>query len=59
MPRVWLPGVTTPERASRIIRERVRRFPDCRSWPELQKACAEHGVELAPARDERPKEEQP
>lgn len=50
MRRIELPDRVTPERAAELIRERFGRFPDCRSWPELQRACAEHGVELTPAR---------
>lgn len=40
------PRPLSARRASELIAERVPGFPVCQSWPEVQAACEEHGVEI-------------
>lgn len=57
--KVTLPLGATVGQAARLIRERRGSFPECQSWPEVQRACAALGVEILPARDERGSEGEP
>ncbi len=32
------------------MRRRFGHFPDCSTWPDLQRACREEGIEIGPDR---------
>ena len=48
--RIDLPVNISVERAVEALRLRFGSFPSCQSWPELQRACEQEGIEIGPDR---------